>query len=296
MLVATDGSPASKAAVDWAASEAASRREPLLILTACPPVEFPASSEDTAAVAMMSSVLDAARMRRKEYHEVVWQAVDRVRRRHPSLVIKTEVFDGDPRKALELYSPSASVVVLGSRGLGSVRTVLLGSVSFWATRHLDVPIIVVRPSDTERLYVKPSIAVGIASDGSSEATLREAFALAARRACSVTIANATWDDEASGKGWKEIPLDEVEPRRREAVTALAKRVAQEYPDIEYEVLFARGTVNNVLAALGHTHEALVLGRRRSTVLDVVGLGCVASAVIEHALGATMIVPIEGTRP
>lgn len=293
VVVAIDGSAASEAAVDWAAIEAQSRHEALLIMTACPPIQVPASAQDGLQVAMMSSVFDAARLQSKERHEIVERAADRVRKHHPDLVVTTEVFDGDPRLALELYEHVASVVVLGSRGLGSVRTLFLGSVSFWATRHLEVPTVVVRPPDLERVAPTEGIAVGITGRPDSEGTLREAFAMAARRGVRLTIANASWDSEAPGKGWKEIPEDEVEPSRHRAVADLAQHVAQDYPGVTYALLFGRGAVDHLLAALGGTHDALVLGRHASTALDWFGLGTIASSVVEHAVGATMIIPSEG---
>lgn len=296
VVVAIDGSPASDAALIWAAGEANSRREPLLIFTACPPLEIPPSSaHETAADRLMSSVLDAARMRRKEYEDIVAHASSRVHKDYPSLVIRTEVFEGDPRTAIELYESLASMLVLGSRGLGSVRTVLLGSVSFWATRHLSIPTVIVRPSDDERMSVPRRIAVGISAESNSEITLRQAFSMAARRGCPLTIANAAWDSQASGSGWERLPDDQVEPRRFRAVTELVAQIAPDYPDVVYQVVFARGQVDRFLASLGHTHSALVIGRRKSTLMDYVGLGTLASSVVEHAVGATVIIPIEGAQ-
>lgn len=296
VVVAIDGSPASDAALAWAADEADSRHSPLLVFTACPPVEIkPSSAQESAVETLTASVLDMAHMRRKEYQEIVAHAAEQVRKTHPDLVVRTEVFEGDPRKALELYERVASVVVLGSRGLGSVRAVVLGSISFWATRHLEVPTVIVRPADTERMSVPRRIAVGISSDSNSEVTLREAFEMAARRGCPLTIANAAWDSEAHGDYWQELVEADVDPLRRRVVTGLAEQIARDYPDVVYTVVFARGQVDRFLASLGHTHSTLVLGRRKSTLLDFIGLGTLASAVVEHAVGATMIIPIEGAQ-
>ena len=292
VVVATDGSPAAMAAVDWAATEAASRRAPLLVFTAFTPVQVPASSLDESAAAM-TSLLDSARLRSKENAEIVSAAADRARSRHPELVVTTEIFEGDPRRALEWSEHQASVVVLGSRGLGSVKSALLGSVSFWATRHLTVPFVVVRPPDPERLSITHGIAVGITSDASSELTLRQAFALAQRRGCPLTIANAAWDSEATANHWRELAPDDVDPARRRAVTELAEQIARDFPGVSYRVLFARGRVDGFLVSLSRTHEALVLGRRTSTLLDFIGLGTLASAVVEHGAGAIVVIPIEG---
>ena len=244
---------------------------------------------------LTASVLDMAHLRRKEYQEIVAHAADQARKEYPELVLRTEVFEGDPRRAIGLYERIASVVVLGSRGLGSVRAVVLGSVSFWATRHLTVPTVIVRPAHTERMSVPRRIAVGISSDSSSEKALRAAFAMAARRDCPLTIANAAWDSEVRGTPWQELDDADVDPQRRRLVTGLAEQVARDYPDVVYRLVFARGQIDRFLASLGHTHSALILGRRTSTLLDFIGLGTLASAVVEHAVGATMIIPIEGAQ-
>lgn len=240
-------------------------------------------------------VLDVAQMRRKEYQEIVAHAAEHVHKEYPALTVRTEVFEGDPRNAIELYESLASVVVLGSRGLGSVRAVVLGSVSFWATRHLTVPTVIVRPTDTERMSIPRRIAVGISSDSNSEMTLEAAFAMAARRDCPLTIANAAWDSDAHGSHWQQLVESDVDPQRRRVVTGLAAQVARDYPDVVYSVVFARGQVDRFLASLGHTHSVVILGRRTSTLLDYIGLGTVASAVVEHAVGATMIIPIQGAQ-
>lgn len=296
VVVATDGSIYATAAVDWAAGEALSRRAPLVIVTACPPGEVPLASEaEPLSETVMTSLLDEARLRAKEHQEIVLVAADRVRKHYPNLVVTTEVFQGDPRKALELYEGLASLIVVGSRGLGSIRSVLLGSVSFWATRHLTVPFVAVRPSDGERLSVPHRVAVGIGSAADADVTLRAAFEMAARRRCPLTIANAAWDEHAVGHTWKVLSVDEVEPQRSRAVTDLAAQVAADFPGVEYSVMFASGRVDYFLASLGHSHEALVLGRRQSTFLDFVSLGTLATFVIEHGVGATMVVPVEGER-
>ncbi|GAC1383737.1 MAG: universal stress protein [Marmoricola sp.] len=269
VVVATDGSTFADAAIDWAATEAVSRQEPLVIITARPPDEPP---EDEAPRKMLQT------------------AAERVRSGHPDLVVTTEIFSGDPRRALELYESVATLMVVGSRGLGSVRSVLLGSVSFWATRHLTVPFVVVRPPDTERLSTPRAIAVGLGSAPDSDATLRHAFAMAHRRGCSLTIGNAAWDEHAIGNTWSMLSADEVEPRRRAAVTELSERIARQFPDVRYSILFARGRVDYFLASLGHRHEALVLGRGQSTFLDFVSLGTLATFVVEHGVGATMVIP------
>ena len=51
-----------------------------------------------------------------------------------------------PAKALVDRSADAALVVVGSRGLGSVRGALMGSVSADVLRHAHCPVAVIRPT------------------------------------------------------------------------------------------------------------------------------------------------------
>ncbi len=50
------------------------------------------------------------------------------------------------RAAQTVGRSRADLVVLGSRGLGGLRRILLGSVSTYAAQHLDVPLLIVPPA------------------------------------------------------------------------------------------------------------------------------------------------------
>jgi nucleotide-binding universal stress UspA family protein len=65
-------------------------------------------------------------------------AVERVVRRDP------------PAAALVARSRGAGLVVVGSRGRGTVRGALLGSVSQAVLQHADAPVAVVRPEAGDR--------------------------------------------------------------------------------------------------------------------------------------------------
>jgi len=63
---------------------------------------------------------------------------------HPDLPVERRVVQGSPRAALVEASQQASLIVVGSRGLGGFAGLLLGSVSRAVTRESDCPVIVVR--------------------------------------------------------------------------------------------------------------------------------------------------------
>lgn len=271
VVAATDGSADAELAVDWAAEEAMTRSALLVILNA-----HAAEAESPGA--------------RRTALDLVDRAADRARRHFPGLDVATEVAEGDPRRMLEEWQHRAAMVVLGSRGRNALRTVWLGSVSYWASRHLAVPTAIVRPLPGRSRSVQ-RIAVGV--DGPQAApTLHAAFEMAAHHRAPVTVGHAWWDVGGSNAAWRSVRGDAVDPARRAMVELLLKNVASEFPEVDYEVGFASGSVAAYLSDLARSHRALFIGRRLSAPFDHAGLGTVATAVVEHARGVTVVVPAD----
>lgn len=147
---------------------------------------------------------------------------------------------------------------------------------------------IVRPLRT-RDHRSLGVAVGI--DGpDAGATLRAAFEMAAHRRCPVTVAHAWWDVEGPEDRWTGVDPGDVELARRDLVDDLLHLVIADYPDVEVQVLFGRGSVVAFLLDLARNHDALFIGRRRTAPFDAAGLGTIATSVVEHAYGATVVVP------
>jgi len=58
--------------------------------------------------------------------------------------VELRVVEGDPVRVLADESRSASMVVVGARGAGEVKRLLLGSVSTGVAHHAHCPVVVVR--------------------------------------------------------------------------------------------------------------------------------------------------------
>lgn len=147
VLVGFDGSPASVAAVEWAAREALARNSALRIVTCW----------------VVPPAID--------YYEVGARQSDRLERlvndvgqRHPTLVVESVVTHLDPRDALVDEAASSDVLVVGASGAGTARTMLLGTVTRTAARRSSAPVVVVRG---DRVQSPREIAVAV--DGSSAA-------------------------------------------------------------------------------------------------------------------------------
>lgn len=176
VLVATDGSITAEAAVDWAATRAAALEANLLILTV---VAAPSSAElrDSAAE-FGGSAAQTRQFHRAERHEkraqdLLDRAAARVAIDHPDLWVFTRIFAGSRQEALRTYSSKASLTVIGSRGLGTVRSSLLGSLGLWAARHLHTPLAIVRSADHARHVNPDEVAVVAGLDDAALSSLIE---------------------------------------------------------------------------------------------------------------------------
>lgn len=117
LVAGVDGSEASLEAVDWAAGEAVRHDVPLHLVHAAAPDH--------------------------EAYELIASASERARK--VALVrLSSEVLSGDAVSALIGKGRNAFALVLGSRGLGGLAGLLLGSVSLAVAAHADCPVVVVR--------------------------------------------------------------------------------------------------------------------------------------------------------
>ncbi len=133
-----DGSDLSVDALGYAFAAAAQRGLPLDVVTSWEPDLLstylaPGVAEETRA---------AAAAHRKE---IAVSAVSPWRGKNPSVEVRIHVTTDPAADFLIARSAKAALVVVGSRGLGSVRGLLLGSVSGEVLRHAECPVAIVRP-------------------------------------------------------------------------------------------------------------------------------------------------------
>jgi nucleotide-binding universal stress UspA family protein len=137
ILVAVDGSPHADRALTEAIDIARGSRARLTIITA---VAEPRTGMTMALAAGAAAGLVPALMR--EADRIVRAAADRV----PDDVSVTTILTEHPIRAAILERVEAGhhdLVVMGSRGRGTVRSAVLGSVSHHVLHHSPVPVLIV---------------------------------------------------------------------------------------------------------------------------------------------------------
>jgi nucleotide-binding universal stress UspA family protein len=143
ILVAIDGSPDADQALIQAIDLAESEHARLTLFSAV--VTPPASAYLGAGGGVAATI---ARDAEDETATILRTAVERV----PDQVsVSTVLSSGPVRPALihQIKDGAHDLVVMGSRGRGALRSVLLGSVSHYVLHHSPVPVLIVH-AETER--------------------------------------------------------------------------------------------------------------------------------------------------
>lgn len=140
ILIATDGSPGSLAAVEEGVRLAQIRGAGVIFVAVAQP-PLPVLGDPYYQRALSHS-LDTMRA-------ALAGAIPFAEERR--VTYETELLEGSPTKAiLELArSRNVALIVVGSRGLRAVKGALLGSVSARIVHHADRPVLVARPVDQE---------------------------------------------------------------------------------------------------------------------------------------------------
>ena len=135
VVVGVDGSSASLAAAHVAAREAWMRGRPLLVAHARPTIPDPFGRGSVPPLETADE--------NDPTHRAAQGVAARLRRDNDGLTVELALVDDDPADALVNLGAAAALVVVGSRGLGSFRGMLLGSVSHAVLRESTIPVLVV---------------------------------------------------------------------------------------------------------------------------------------------------------
>jgi nucleotide-binding universal stress UspA family protein len=136
ILVGVDGSADSKEALRWAAQEARARGG----------VVHAALAWQIPSIALIGPYVapDLHEDMRRAAEATLAAAVASVADDLAGVHVTTEAVEGVPSRVLELASAKADLLVLGSRGHGTISRIILGSVSRHMTTHALCPVVVVR--------------------------------------------------------------------------------------------------------------------------------------------------------
>lgn len=283
VVVGVDGSPGATRALEWAAAAAARAGARLRVVEAWSPTGF----SDNALVG--SSPAEGG-------PQAAERAAERATSLHPTLAVDQRVADVPPVPALIAASSDADLLVVGSRGYGGFRGLLLGSVSQHCLTHARCPVAVVRPTrgSTRRpVGASPGcVVVGVDGSEGSDRAVDWAAAEAGRSGALLEVVGSWLFPGSTGYVYTvDVGIPEA---ARQAVDAAVARARELVPDLEVRGSTSEDPPAVALVQRSRRADLLVVGSRGVGAVRGVLLGSVSLHVASHACCPTVVVKYPPT--
>jgi nucleotide-binding universal stress UspA family protein len=281
--VGVDGSWRDTGALEWALQESLFRKVPLRAVHVIEekfrhsPYWQPTAVDD-ASMKLTDDVLQTMRNR------------DSVLDHTAELVV------GRPAATLIERAGNGELLVVGRRGMGTFKRLMIGSTSEAVAFQATVPVVVVPEGWQPGTQAGP-VLVALDDSGDSDPAIEFALAAAAERRTAVRMINV-WD-LPSIYSWDAMNVAGVSNEWNQAAhqhfESIAEQWRHKYPERTIEVEVRQGhPVDGILAAAESSDAQLVVvGGRRHHHLAATLLGSVARGVLQHATCPVAVVHIPG---
>lgn len=273
VVAGVDGSPGGERALRWAAQEAQDRHRPLTLVSA---VVMPEKYRMGDAVMYYDEICTDLRAEAERILAAARMVAVQIA---PDVEVREVPAEADPRDVLIELTKSASSVVVGSRGRGSVRSLLLGSTSVAVVRHARCPVVVCRPV-VEEVVPSPRIVVGVEGTPRSVPTVEYAAELASYRHLPLHVVHARWLG----------PLGDAYPDQDLRLAETVAGLQEKYPDVTITRESTDDAPEERLVILSRDASALVVGAHAGGVASEILTGSIATSVVEHARCPVVVVP------
>ncbi|MGZ4457468.1 MAG: universal stress protein [Nocardioidaceae bacterium] len=275
IVVGVDGSEHNQAAVQWACAEAKELDAELVLTAACP--LYPNAPGAWAVDLSIQEFEDSTRASLTEMRERLSTTVK---------TISTHVRTDGAVPTLLSMADDADLVVLGQRGVGATRRIMVGSTSIGVAGRSPVPVVVVPDSWTGPRVAAGPVVVGVfltddpqkQRDGE---VLEFAFARAARlRAPLVAVAAL------------EKPRHGGVADATDALPAFLQPWTRRYPDVDVEARVTSDSPTAAVLEAAPDARMVVLGRHtRARHFGGFALGSTARSVLRHAPCPVAVIPL-----
>ncbi|MEU6546883.1 universal stress protein [Streptomyces sp. NPDC046859] len=276
LIVGVDGSDPSLVAVDWAVDEAVRHGLTLRLVHASlweryagtmPPLGGGRFSERALAEHLVAS------------------AAERAARRAPGLRVTTDILPAEAVDALLHEGANAHALVVGDRGRGELKGLLLGSVSLGVAARAHCPVIVVRGGEPGVVGLHERVLLGVGDTATSGRAVDFAVREAEVRGCALDAVRAWRHPAPVGAG------DGDHERRAATLLDEALRAPlAAHPDVRVRRATVEGPARAVLMDRSAAADLLVLGARHRHGHFGLQLGRVGHTLLHHAECPVAIVP------
>ncbi|WP_327365570.1 universal stress protein [Streptomyces sp. NBC_01217] len=287
IVVGLDGSPESVAATHWAAREALLRGLPLHLVHAeewSSPPGVPAARSDVP---------------RQWADNLLRQASDGLREKHPRLDISIRSFDGRPADSLADVAATSGMLVLGSRGLGTLRGFVLGSVGMAVIHAVEKPVVLVRATKdalphAQGDHLDRDMVVGIDISRPCDALLAFAFDEASRRACTLHALHCWMLPPLVGSGAAYDPETnaQIAESLNTGLNDMLKPWRDRYPAVDVDAQVTVGHASQQLLEKSAEAGLVIVGRRiRQSSLGA-HIGPITHAMLHHSTAPVAVIAHE----
>ncbi len=277
IVVGVDGSPGAGSALDWAAAE--SER---------------ANAHLTVVVAWSFGGITGALVKKDHADSIVAEAEARLAGLYPDVTVDHVVSDQPASYALIEASREADLLVLGSRGFGGFRGLLLGSVGQHCLTHAPCSVAIIRPpegpSSSPDAAVR-HIVVGVDGSHGSDRALDWAIDEARRSGARIDVLGSLVFPGTSGFVYSvDVGIPE---RARLVVDAAMARIASLAPGVAVHGSTSDDPPAVALVEASRTADLLVVGSRGLGAFSGLLLGSVGHHLAVHAHCPSVVVRDDG---
>ncbi len=281
VVVGIDDSPSTEAVLKWAVDDARSRHVPLRLVHAHHWRYVYARSP------MYADIPDADLQLSGHFAEqLIALAIEHAQELDAGVEVDGEILDGDPAEVLVRESHFAGALVLGSRHLKALGSIVLGSVGAATAARAACPAVVVRGS-ASLIDEGAAVVVGVDGTKASETVLGYGFEHASRHRAPLRAVLCWRPHLAATLGHRA----DLTPNRADAW--LSETLAgwrEKYPDV---VVHPQVTSEHPVAGLVLASTAqclLVVGNHGHHAMAGTLLGSVSQGVLHHATCPVAVVP------
>ena len=285
VVVAVDGSDRNKAAVAWAATEAARLGTRLVLVTVVDDAVLPLPHFSVRGTEQQArSMLDAVAA---EVGPVVGPEN-----------LDSQVLSGWPAEVLVSRFPEARLLVVGKRGLGAIPRLIVGSTSLAVAGRARVPVVVVPDEWHQVDHDHRPIVVGVDPYRPYERVVDVAIERAARFEVPLVAVHG-WEIPTAGAwgatsmaGAATPAVAEWEEQAHDEFDRVLNAWRGRHPEVELSGV--RSHLQPAMAVLDAAEKAqlVVLGRHVSHRLGGFAFGSVTRAVLHYAECPVLVVPTD----
>lgn len=277
IVVAVDGSEPNRAAVAWAAQEAAAAGCQVVLVTALPGHPLPGRHDGR------SHALEMLARTRQEVASVV---------RDEQVLV--DAVTGSPVDVLLDRSEEARLIVVGKRGLGGFSRVIVGSTSIALAGRSPVPVAIVPDGWQPDAHHAEPVVLGVDPHRLDHRAFHLAFHRAQRLGVRLVAVHgwepptaASWD-AAAVAGLTAQWEDEAAARFEQIVDIWQER----FVDVDVTAVHRRAHPASVVLEEAAHAQLVVLGRHAEGMFGGFAFGSVARAVLHYAETPVIAVPGE----